>query len=104
MIVVFRIDHGLSADGSKQKHYYVSESVGIATGFLLAALHVAGLATLTHTPNPMGFLAKICGRPANERAFLLIPVGYPRPGAVVPDISKKTKGEMCLVLQAPAGH
>lgn len=104
LIVVFRIDYGLSSDGSKQKHYYVSESVGIATGFLLAALHVAGLATLTHTPNPMGFLAKICGRPANERAFLLIPVGYPRAGAVVPDIKKKTKEEICLVLQAPAGH
>lgn len=104
LIVVFRIDYGLSADGSKQKHYYVSESVGIATGFLLAALHVAGLATLTHTPNPMGFLAKICGRPANERAFLLIPVGYPRPGAVVPDISKKTKAQICLLLRAPADH
>ena len=100
LIVVFRIDYGLSAEGSKQKHYYVSESVGIATGFLLAALHVAGLATLTHTPNPMGFLATICGRPANERAFLLIPVGYPQPGTLVPDIAKKTQGQICLVLQA----
>jgi hypothetical protein len=91
-------------DGEKFSHYYVPESVGIASGFLIAALHHAGLATLTHTPNPMGFLAKICGRPANERAFLLIPVGYPRAGAVVPDIKKKTKEEICLVLQAPAGH
>lgn len=98
LIVVFRIDYGLAADGGKQKHYYVNESVGIATGFLLAALHVAGLATLTHTPNPMGFLAKICGRPSNERAFLLIPVGYPQPGTRVPDISKKTQEELRLLL------
>lgn len=98
LIVVFRIDYGLSADGRKQKHYYVNESVGIATGFLLAALQMAGLATLTHTPNPMGFLAEICRRPANERAFLLIPVGYPSAEAVVPDISKKTQEEICVVI------
>ncbi len=104
LIVVFRIDYGLSAEGGKQKHYYVNESVGIATGFLLAALHVAGLATLTHTPNPMGFLAKICGRPANERAFLLIPVGYPRAGTTLPDISKKKKEDICLVLESPGAQ
>lgn len=98
LIVVFRIDYGLSPDGSKTKHYYVNESVGIATGFLLAALHVAGLATLTHTPNPMGFLSRICRRPVNERPYLLIPVGYPAAGAVVPDISKKTQVEIRIVV------
>ncbi len=98
LIVVFRIDYGVGADGDKHKHYYVSESVGIATGFLLAALHMAGLATLTHTPNPMGFLGRICGRPANERAFLLIPVGYPAEDAQVPDIRKKGIDEIRVTL------
>ncbi len=98
LIVVFRIDYGVEAapDGSERhvKHYYVSESVGIACGFLLAALHYAGLATLTHTPSPMGFLADILGRPKNEKPYLLIPVGYPAPDAEVPDITKKTLGEV----------
>lgn len=89
LIVVFRIDYGLREDGSKIKHYYVSESVGIACGFLLAALHQSGLATLTHTPSPMGFLSRILERPANERPYLLIPVGYPAEDATVPDIDKK---------------
>lgn len=89
LIVVFRVDYGVAPNGEKVKHYYVSESVGIATGFLLAALHLAGLATLTHTPSPMGFLARICRRPANERPFLLIPVGYPAPDAAVPAIVRK---------------
>ncbi len=93
LIIVFKLDYGLAlqADGSarKLKHYYVNESVGIATGFLLAALHNAGLATLTHTPNPMGFLCEILGRPKNERPFLLIPVGYPTAAARVPNIGKK---------------
>lgn len=88
LIVIFRVDYGIQGD-SKIKHYYVNESVGIATGFLLAALHWAGLATLAHTPSPMGFLARILGRPANERPFLLIPVGYPAEGAMVPVIEKK---------------
>lgn len=96
LIIVFRIDYGLGEDEEKVKHYYVSESVGIATGFLLAALHMAGLATLTHTPNPMGFLGRICKRPANERAFLLIPVGYPAEGAMVPDIRKKPLEEVMV--------
>jgi nitroreductase len=95
LIVILRIDYGL-AGGEKIKHYYVSESVGIATGFLLAALHMAGLATLTHTPSPMGFLAKILNRPANERPFLLIPVGYPAEGAKVPVLDKKPFDEVCL--------
>ncbi|MGH7487676.1 MAG: nitroreductase family protein, partial [bacterium] len=94
LIVVFRIDYDvqLGADGRerKLKHYYAGESVGIACGFLLAALHVAGLATLTHTPSPMKFLSTILERPKNETPFLLIPVGFPAPDAVVPTITKKT--------------
>lgn len=98
LIVVFRIDHGWAENGEKTKHYYVTESVGIATGFLLSALHMAGLATLTHTPNPMGFLARILGRPANERPFLLIPTGYPAERVQVPDISKKPLREVFTLL------
>jgi len=78
----------------KIKHYYVQESVGIATGFLLAALHMGGLATLTHTPSPMGFLTHILERPKNERPFVLIPVGLPSPGAMVPAIAKKVLTEV----------
>ncbi|MFN2443519.1 MAG: nitroreductase family protein [Thermoanaerobaculia bacterium] len=89
LIVVFRQEYGLGEEGAKIRHYYVNESVGIASGFLLAALHNAGLATLTHTPSPMGFLRHILDRPANEKAFLLIPVGYPAEGCRVPAISRK---------------
>jgi hypothetical protein len=74
------------------------ESVGIAAGFLIAALHHAGLATLTHTPNPMGFLHRLLGRPANERAFLLLVVGYPEPDAVVPVVTKKPFEEIASFL------
>lgn len=94
LIAIFAQSHGLAADGSQVKHYYVQESVGIATGFLIAALHNAGLATLTHTPSPMGFLNKILGRPDNERPFLLLVTGYPAAGAQVPDIQKKTLPEI----------
>jgi len=97
LIVVFRIDFGVvqTDDGEmKTKHYYVQESVGIATGFLLAALHMSGLATLTHTPSPMGFLSSILNRPKNERPFVLIPVGLPSPNATVPKIVKKTIAEV----------
>ena len=98
LIVVFRIDYGVTHDAEgrerRVKHYYVGESVGIACGFLLAALHAAGLATLTHTPSPMGFLQRLLGRPANEKPFLLIPVGYPAPDAVVPSIAKKRLEEI----------
>jgi nitroreductase len=97
LIVVFRIDFGLRADGSKIKHYYVAESVGIACGFLLAALHAGGLVTLTHTPSPMGFLSRILQRPANERPFLLIPVGYPAENATVPDLQRKPLDEVLLI-------
>jgi iodotyrosine deiodinase len=93
LIVVFRVDYALEPDANGKerhvKHYYVAESVGIACGFLLVALHLAGLATLTHTPSPMGFLSSILGRPKNEKPFLLIPVGFPSPHAVVPTITKK---------------
>lgn len=92
LIVVFRIDFGLAQTGDGEariKHYYVQESVGIATGFLLAALHMSGLATLTHTPSPMGFLSSILNRPKNERPFVLIPVGYPSADATIPQIAKK---------------
>ena len=88
LIVIFRKIYDLEDDGTQRKNYYVNESVGIASGFLLAALHHAGLATLTHTPSPMNFLGEILNRPKNEKAFLLIPVGYPAKDAEVPDISK----------------
>lgn len=93
LIVVFRQDYGLEKqpDGGerKVKHYYVQESVGIACGFLIAALHWMGLATLPHTPSPMGFLSRILKRPPNEKPYLLLPVGYPAVDAEVPDIKKK---------------
>jgi len=97
LIVLFRVDYGLDENGAKTKHYYVQESIGIAAGFLLAALHTAGLATLTHTPSPMSFLGEILGRPKNERAFLLIPVGYPAEGAEVPAIEKKALKDVLTV-------
>jgi iodotyrosine deiodinase len=89
LIGVFAQPHGIGPAGETIKHYYVQESVGIATGFLIAALHQAGLATLTHTPSPMAFLNTIMRRPAHERAFLLLVVGYPAENATVPMISKK---------------
>lgn len=93
LIVVFRQDYEprpVPGGGEERaKNYYVQESVGIAVGFLLAALHHAGLATLTHTPSPMAFLARVLGRPAHERPYVLIPVGYPAPDARVPDIRRK---------------
>jgi iodotyrosine deiodinase len=96
VIVVFEQAHGWNEDGSKRKHYYVRESVGIAVGLLLASLHAAGLATLTHSPAPMGFLRTILGRPDNERPFILIPVGYPSGDAVVPDLGKKPLDEIAV--------
>jgi nitroreductase len=100
VIVVFERVHGLEtdADGSarKVKHYYARESVGIAVGILLAALTHAGLATLTHTPSPMGFLGPLLGRPPNERAFVLIPVGLPAADATVPDIQRRPLDEVLV--------
>lgn len=98
LVVIFARNYGLDGD-RKVKHYYVSESVGIAAGFFIAAVHNAGLVTLTHTPSPMGFLGEILGRPPNERAFLLLPVGYPSSDAVVPDIDRKPFDEIATVFQ-----
>lgn len=89
LIAVFAQSYGVLPDGRRVKHYYAQESVGIATGFLIAALHHAGLATLTHTPSPMNFLNDILDRPKNERPFLLLVVGYPSDDAVVPVITKQ---------------
>lgn len=89
LIVIFAQRHGVDENGKRIKHYYVPESVGIAAGFLIAALHHAGLATLTHTPAPMGFLGRICARPDNEKAVILLVVGFPAKDATVPDIKKK---------------
>jgi len=89
LIVIFAERHGADATGERVKHYYVSESVGIATGFLIAALHNAGLVTLTHTPAPMGFLTEICGRPEREKPMILLVAGYPDDGARVPAITRK---------------
>ena len=94
LIIVFRQIYDIDDKGSQRKNYYVNESVGIASGFLLAALHNAGLATLTHTPSPMNFLGKILNRPENEKAYLLIPVGYPANTAEVPNIKKKPFSEI----------
>ena len=88
LIVVFKQIYDLD-NNVKYKNYYVNESVGIACGFLLSAIHSAGLVALTHTPSPMGFLEKICKRPKNERAYLLIPIGYPAADAEIPDLQKK---------------
>ena len=94
LIAVFAQTHGVRTDGTREKHYYVKESVGLATGFLLAALHHAGLATLTHTPSPMGFLRDVLERPQNEQAFVLIVTGVPAEGANVPRITKKPLDEI----------
>ena len=97
LIAVFRQSYA-DLGSKKKKNYYVSESVGIACGVLLTAIHNAGLVALTHTPSPMGFLEKILNRPKNEKAFLLIPVGYPDEGARVPNLKKKTYKEIATVL------
>lgn len=89
LVVVFQELWGVEPDGSKRKNYYVKESVGIACGLFVAALHQMGLATLTHTPSPMRFLSELLGRPANEKPLILFPVGYPAPGATVPDLERK---------------
>ena len=94
LIAVFYEAYGIRPDDSKEKRYYPIDSVGIATGFLIAALHHAGLATLTHTPSPMAFLNDICRRGANERPFVLLVVGYPAQGATVPAITRKPLHEI----------
>ena len=95
LIVVFK-ERFREEEGERKKNYYVEESVGIACGFLIAAVHNAGLACLTHTPSPMDFLRDILGRPRNESPFLLLPVGYPRPDAQVPDIRRKPAEEVLI--------
>jgi nitroreductase len=94
LIIVFKKLYDLQQDGTKRQNYYVTESVGIASGFLLAAVHNAGLCALTHTPSPMGFLTKILKRPENERPFLLIPVGYPAEDARVPELKRRSLQEI----------
>lgn len=94
LIAIFSKTHGFDEEGNVIKHYYPTESIGIATGFLIAALHQCGLATLTHTPSPMKFLGEILGRPGNERCFLLLVVGHASEDAEVPDIKKKPLSEI----------
>ncbi len=104
LIVVFQIDYGVepgSAPGEPErhiKHYYVKESVGLAVGLLIASLHQAGVVSVTHTPNPMGFLNRILGRPRNEKPFLLLPVGYPAAGCMVPDLRRKRLDEIIEIV------
>jgi len=95
LIIVFKKAYDIE-NGEKSNNYYVNESVGLACGFLLAAIHDAGLVALTHTPSPMNFLTKILDRPANERPFLLIPVGYPAPDTWVPDLARKDLDEIAV--------
>jgi nitroreductase len=94
LVVVFKETYGVQPDGRRITNYYVNESVGIACGFFIAALHVMGLVTLPHTPNPMEFLSELLGRPANEKPYILFPVGYPAPGATVPDLVRKRLSEV----------
>lgn len=99
LIVIFARSYDVSEAGEKSKNYYVQESVGIATGMLITALHQCGLATLTHTPSPMGFLSKVLKRPANERPFLILVTGYPAEGVLVPDISRKPLQEIATFIE-----
>ncbi|OAV44033.1 nitroreductase family protein [Lewinella sp. 4G2] len=96
LIVAFKKAYDIGPDGEREKNYYVNESVGLACGFLIAAIHHAGLVTVTHTPSPMNFLQQILKRPANERPFLLLPVGYPAEDAQVPVIERKGLGEVSV--------
>ena len=98
LIVVFSKKFDINDDGTNTKNYYVSESVGIASGLLLTALHNAGLVTLTHTPSPMAFLSDILKRPPSDKPYLIIPVGFPSENAEVPNIKKKTFKEICTIL------
>jgi iodotyrosine deiodinase len=98
LIVVFAVSYGVTQDGRKVKHYYVQESVGIATGFLITALHLTGLVSLTHTPSPMGFLNQLLGRPKQERPFLILVVGHPAENARVPLIGKKSLEEIATFM------
>lgn len=96
VVVLFQQRYGLNPDGSKRTFYYTQESCGIAAGFFIAAVHQMGLVTLTHTPNPMGFIGDLLGRPKNEKAMLVMPVGYPAAGASVPDLARKPLDEIAI--------
>ncbi|MEU7900826.1 nitroreductase family protein [Nonomuraea sp. NPDC049152] len=96
IVVCFAEKYGVRPDGRRVKHYYVNESVGIACGLFITALHTMGLSTLTHTPNPMAFLSEICARPGNERPYILFPVGHAAPDAEVPDLTRKPLREALL--------
>lgn len=98
IVVLFEQRYGFADDGQRTHNYYVKESVGIAAGIFVTALHHAGLATLTHTPSPMAFLTRVLGRPANERPFVLFPVGLPMPGVQVPDLRRKSIDEIRTVV------
>lgn len=99
LVAIFAQSYEIRPDGTKAKNYYVTESVGIATGMLITALHHAGLVTLTHTPSPMKFLNEVLGRPTNERPFLLLVAGYPDEAATVPDIRKKPLEDIAVFLE-----
>jgi nitroreductase len=96
VVVLFRQSHGIDADGSRRTYYYTQESCGIAAGLFIAAVHTMGLVTLTHTPSPMGFLGELLERPPNEKAFLVMPVGYPATDACVPDLVRKPLEEIAV--------
>jgi iodotyrosine deiodinase len=98
LIAIFSQPYRILPDGRRLKHYYAIESVGIATGFLITAIHLAGLASLTHTPSPMGFLNKVLNRPPHEKPFLLLVVGYPVENALVPEIQRKPLEEICTFI------
>ena len=101
LVIVFKELHGVRPDGSRVTNYYVNESVGIACGLFIAALHTMGLVTLTHTPSPMGFLSDLLGRPANEKPYILFPVGYPAPAATVPALVRKAFADVVQWNRAP---
>jgi iodotyrosine deiodinase len=103
IVVVFEEAYRVAPNGDQSKNYYVKESVGIACGLFIVALHHMGLTTLTHTPSPMGFLSRILGRPANERPFILFPIGFPADGATVPDLRRKPLSEV-VVWNPPLGQ
>ena len=98
IVVLFELRHGVADDGSRRHHYYVKESCGIAAGLFVTALHHMGLATLTHTPSPMAFLVEVFERPANERPFVLFPIGYPVDGCQVPVLRRKSLDEVLTVV------
>ncbi|MBT2560228.1 nitroreductase family protein [Pedobacter sp. ISL-68] len=101
LIIAFKKSYDIGADKEKINNYYVNESVGLACGFLMAAIHNAGLATLPHTPSPMNFLSKVLQRPENEKAFLLLPIGYPASDCFVPDLKRKSLDEVSVFYDQP---